>query len=70
MTKELPSCLRLPSTVHVTVANVCTARACRYDELGNYMTYNTPVCFAAVGHLTLAQVGGGCPGSCEEVQMQ
>ncbi|GIM08070.1 hypothetical protein Vretimale_12107 [Volvox reticuliferus] len=26
-----------------------------YDELGNYMTYNTPVCFAALGHLTPGQ---------------
>ncbi|GLI65838.1 hypothetical protein VaNZ11_009468 [Volvox africanus] len=26
-----------------------------YDELGNYMTYNTAVCFAAVGHLTAGQ---------------
>ncbi|GIL49710.1 hypothetical protein Vafri_5994 [Volvox africanus] len=26
-----------------------------YDELGNYMTYNTPVCFAALGHFTKEQ---------------
>ncbi|EFJ43196.1 hypothetical protein VOLCADRAFT_106937 [Volvox carteri f. nagariensis] len=27
-----------------------------YDELGNYMTYNTPVCFAALGHFTVGQM--------------
>ncbi|GIM14783.1 hypothetical protein Vretimale_17592 [Volvox reticuliferus] len=27
-----------------------------YDELGNFMTYNTPVCFAALGHFTHGQV--------------
>ncbi|EFJ46466.1 hypothetical protein VOLCADRAFT_92962 [Volvox carteri f. nagariensis] len=26
-----------------------------YDELGNYMTYNAPICFAALGHFTAAQ---------------
>ncbi|EFJ45736.1 hypothetical protein VOLCADRAFT_93909 [Volvox carteri f. nagariensis] len=26
-----------------------------YDELGNYMTYSAPVCFAALGHFTLGQ---------------
>lgn len=28
-----------------------------FDELGNYLTYNTPVCFAAVGHMTAGQIG-------------
>ncbi|GIL49728.1 hypothetical protein Vafri_5993 [Volvox africanus] len=26
-----------------------------YDELGNFMAYNTPVCFAALGHFTHGQ---------------
>ncbi|GLI64573.1 hypothetical protein VaNZ11_007894 [Volvox africanus] len=26
-----------------------------YDELGNFMTYNTPVCFPALGHFTRGQ---------------
>ncbi|KAG2501034.1 hypothetical protein HYH03_000853 [Edaphochlamys debaryana] len=26
-----------------------------YDEIGNYLTYNTAVCFAALGHLTREQ---------------
>ncbi len=26
-----------------------------YDELGNWMTYNAPVCSAALGHLTVGQ---------------
>ncbi|GLC40056.1 hypothetical protein PLESTM_000987100 [Pleodorina starrii] len=36
-------------------ADTCPTNA-GYDELGNYMTYNTPVCFAALGHLTEGQV--------------
>ncbi|EFJ40126.1 hypothetical protein VOLCADRAFT_100136 [Volvox carteri f. nagariensis] len=35
-------------------ADSCPTRA-GYDELGNYMTYNTAVCYAALGHLTAAQ---------------
>jgi hypothetical protein len=35
------------------------ADSCRrnpgFDELGNYMTYNAPVCFAALGHFTVEQ---------------
>ena len=27
-----------------------------YDELGNYMTYNTAACYAVVGHLTRGQI--------------
>lgn len=26
-----------------------------FDELGNYMTYSSPVCFAALGHFTVQQ---------------
>ncbi|GFR51618.1 hypothetical protein Agub_g14044 [Astrephomene gubernaculifera] len=35
-------------------ADTCPTLA-GYDELGNYMTYNTPVCFAALGHFTAGQ---------------
>ena len=35
-------------------ADSCPSRA-GYDELGNYMTYNDAVCFAAVGHITRGQ---------------
>ncbi|KXZ43413.1 hypothetical protein GPECTOR_91g567 [Gonium pectorale] len=30
--------------------------AAGYDELGNYMTYNSPICYATLGHFTQAQV--------------
>ncbi len=36
-------------------ADTCPNRP-GYDELGNYMTYNTAVCFAGLGHLTRGQV--------------
>ncbi|GLC70166.1 hypothetical protein PLESTF_000933000 [Pleodorina starrii] len=36
-------------------ADTCPTNA-GYDELGNYMTYSTPVCFAALGHFTPGQV--------------
>ncbi|KAG2426665.1 hypothetical protein HXX76_012976 [Chlamydomonas incerta] len=36
-------------------ADSCPTQA-GYDLLGNYMTYNTPVCYAALGHLTRGQV--------------
>ena len=36
-------------------ADSCPTRA-GYDELGNYMTYNTGVCFAALGHMTRGQI--------------
>ncbi|KAG2425457.1 hypothetical protein HXX76_013667 [Chlamydomonas incerta] len=35
-------------------ADSCPTQA-GYDELGNYMTYNTPVCFPALGHFTRGQ---------------
>jgi hypothetical protein len=35
-------------------ADSCPTKA-GYDELGNYMTYNTAICFAAVGHITRGQ---------------
>ncbi|KAG2444050.1 hypothetical protein HYH02_009247 [Chlamydomonas schloesseri] len=35
-------------------ADSCPTKA-GYDLLGNYMTYNTPVCFAALGHFTRGQ---------------
>ena len=35
-------------------ADSCPTKA-GYDELGNYMTYNSAICFAAVGHLTRGQ---------------
>ncbi|GIL49175.1 hypothetical protein Vafri_5648 [Volvox africanus] len=47
--------LGIPDTDMNAWADSCPALA-GYDELGNYMTYNTPVCFAALGHLTPAQV--------------
>lgn len=28
-----------------------------YDELGNFMTYVSAVCYAALGHITPGQVG-------------
>ncbi|GFR51617.1 hypothetical protein Agub_g14043 [Astrephomene gubernaculifera] len=47
--------LGIPDTDINTWADTCPTLA-GYDELGNYMTYNTPVCFAALGHFTAAQV--------------
>ncbi|GIL80359.1 hypothetical protein Vretimale_12138 [Volvox reticuliferus] len=49
------STLGIPATDMNAWADSCPALA-GYDELGNYMTYNTPVCFAALGHFTPAQV--------------
>ncbi|KAG2440670.1 hypothetical protein HYH02_010249 [Chlamydomonas schloesseri] len=48
------STLGIPEADMNAWADTCPSRA-GYDELGNYMTYNTPVCFAALGHLTLGQ---------------
>jgi hypothetical protein len=52
-------CMRLPAGIPVedmnAWADTCPTKA-GYDELGNYMTYNTGVCFAALGHLTRGQV--------------
>ncbi|GFR53081.1 hypothetical protein Agub_g15789, partial [Astrephomene gubernaculifera] len=49
------STLGIPEADMNAWADTCPTRA-GYDELGNYMTYNTPVCFAALGHFTPAQV--------------
>ncbi|KXZ45546.1 hypothetical protein GPECTOR_53g132 [Gonium pectorale] len=47
--------LGIPDTDRNSWADACPAMG-GYDELGNYMTYNTAVCFAALGHLTTSQV--------------
>ncbi|EFJ45784.1 hypothetical protein VOLCADRAFT_93857 [Volvox carteri f. nagariensis] len=49
------STLGIPESDMNAWADSCPALP-GYDELGNYMTYNTPVCFAALGHFTPAQV--------------
>ncbi|EFJ45786.1 hypothetical protein VOLCADRAFT_93860 [Volvox carteri f. nagariensis] len=49
------STLGIPDTDKNAWADSCPGKP-GYDELGNYMTYNTPVCFAALGHFTPAQV--------------
>ncbi|GIL49156.1 hypothetical protein Vafri_5633 [Volvox africanus] len=49
------STLGIPDTDMNAWADSCPGNP-GYDELGNYMTYNTPVCFAALGHFTVAQV--------------
>lgn len=46
--------LGIPETDMNAWADSCPGKP-GYDELGNYMTYSTPVCFAALGHLTAAQ---------------
>ncbi|KAG2444051.1 hypothetical protein HYH02_009248 [Chlamydomonas schloesseri] len=48
------SALGPPPTDMNTWADSCPTKA-GYDELGNYMTYNTPVCYAAMGHFTRGQ---------------
>ncbi|KXZ45544.1 hypothetical protein GPECTOR_53g130 [Gonium pectorale] len=47
--------LGIPAADMNAWADTCPSRA-GYDELGNYMTYNTPVCFAGLGHFTPGQV--------------
>ncbi|GIL49093.1 hypothetical protein Vafri_5545 [Volvox africanus] len=49
------STLGIPDTDMNAWADSCPGKP-GYDELGNYMTYNTPVCFAALGHFTEGQV--------------
>ncbi|GIL49150.1 hypothetical protein Vafri_5628 [Volvox africanus] len=46
--------LGIPDTDMNAWADSCPGNP-GYDELGNYMTYNAPVCFAALGHLTAGQ---------------
>jgi hypothetical protein len=46
--------LGIPDTDMNAWADTCPGLP-GYDELGNYMTYSTPVCFAALGHFTAAQ---------------
>ncbi|GIL49096.1 hypothetical protein Vafri_5563 [Volvox africanus] len=46
--------LGIPETDMNAWADSCPGKP-GYDELGNYMTYNTEVCFAALGHLTAGQ---------------
>ncbi|GIL80393.1 hypothetical protein Vretifemale_9532, partial [Volvox reticuliferus] len=48
------STLGIPVTDMNAWADSCPGNP-GYDELGNYMTYNTPVCFAALGHFTAGQ---------------
>ena len=50
------SSLGIPEGDMNSWADSCPTQA-GYDELGNYMTYNTPVCFPALGHFTRGQVG-------------
>eukprot|EP00198_Chlamydomonas_reinhardtii_P008364 XP_001697701.1 predicted protein [Chlamydomonas reinhardtii] len=48
------SSLGIPEGDMNSWADSCPTQA-GYDELGNYMTYNTPVCFPALGHFTRGQ---------------
>ncbi|GIL80384.1 hypothetical protein Vretifemale_9487 [Volvox reticuliferus] len=48
------STLGIPVTDMNAWADSCPGNP-GYDELGNYMTYNTGVCFAALGHFTAGQ---------------
>ncbi|GIL49148.1 hypothetical protein Vafri_5628 [Volvox africanus] len=48
------STLGIPDTDMNAWADSCPGNP-GYDELGNYMTYNTAVCFAALGHFTEGQ---------------
>ncbi|GLI65832.1 hypothetical protein VaNZ11_009461, partial [Volvox africanus] len=52
--QRMASGLGIPETDMNAWADSCPGNP-GYDELGNYMTYNTPVCFAALGHLTRGQ---------------
>jgi hypothetical protein len=46
--------LGIPDTDMNAWADSCPGQP-GYDELGNYMTYNVAVCFAALGHFTAGQ---------------
>ncbi|KXZ45549.1 hypothetical protein GPECTOR_53g135 [Gonium pectorale] len=46
--------LGIPAADMNAWADTCPTLA-GYDELGNYMTYNTAVCFAGLGHFTPSQ---------------
>ncbi|GLI65837.1 hypothetical protein VaNZ11_009467 [Volvox africanus] len=48
------STLGIPDTDMNAWADSCPGNP-GYDELGNYMTYNTAVCYAALGHFTEGQ---------------
>ncbi|GIL49099.1 hypothetical protein Vafri_5568 [Volvox africanus] len=52
--QRMASGLGIPETDMNAWADSCPGNP-GYDELGNYMTYNTPACFAALGHLTAGQ---------------
>jgi hypothetical protein len=47
-------CAGIPVDDMNSWADSCPTKA-GYDELGNYMTYNSAICFAAVGHVTRGQ---------------
>ncbi|GIL49125.1 hypothetical protein Vafri_5600 [Volvox africanus] len=52
--QRMASGLGIPETDMNAWADSCPGNP-GYDELGNYMTYNTAVCFAALGHFTEGQ---------------